>query len=366
MIIPLKDAGIGEALNRVFRDLLEKKVVDALVVPQAVLSGRSFAHTLVKDPAQITNAFPFLPFVSASGARVVSSLTAWDPGQKLGVVLRACEVRALVELTKFKQGSLEQLFLIGVDCLGTMESDDFERMAGDSGEFNLREFLDGQISGDTTGLRKACQVCRYPVPENVSMNIGFIGVDLDKGLYLKASEEIAAVLGVDTAEDSGDRERKVSEIIENRSRHRDEMLAEVRQRFGSIPQLLNEFARCKRCYNCREECPICYCRECIFLTNIFDHKPNQYLHWAERKGAIKLPYDTLLFHLTRLNHMATSCTGCGQCSSACPNGLPVFELFQLVGSDVQSVFEYSPGDKPEEVPPIVTFREDELEKPAEP
>jgi formate dehydrogenase subunit beta len=330
-------------------------------VPQAVLSGRSFAPTLVKDPSQIANASPFLPYLTANAARVVSSLTAWGAGQRLGVVLRACEVRTLVELAKFKQASLEHLFLIGVDCLGTVESDVFEKMLGDAGEFNLREFLDAQISGDTANLRKSCQVCRYPVPENVSMNIGFIGVDLDKALYLKAPDDIASLLGADVQGDSAEREKRVGEIIESRTKLHDQMLAEVKDRFATIPDLLNEFARCKRCYNCREECPICYCRECIFLTNIFDHKPSQYLQWAERKGAIKLPYDTLLFHLTRLNHMVSSCTGCGQCSSACPNGLPVFELFRLIGTDVQKVFEYSPGDNAEEAPPVTTFREKELE-----
>ncbi|MFQ6091544.1 MAG: formate dehydrogenase [bacterium] len=358
MIIPLKDSNLTETLNQFFRDLLEKKIVDALIVPQAVLSGRSYAHTLVKDPSQIKRAAPFLPVLMVNGSKVVSSLTSWDPGQKIGAVLRACEIRALIELAKFKQANLDRVFLIGVDCLGTVESAEFEKM---NGEFKIEEYLSGILSGNTANLRRACQVCPYPVPEGVPMSLGFIGVDLKKEVYLRTPDEIAAQLGIEKGGNPVGREQTVSQIAGDKARLRDQFLAELKERFKSIPDLLNEFARCTRCYNCRQECPICYCKECVFLTNIFDHKPDQYLKWAQRKGAIKLPYETLLYHLTRLNHMVLSCVECGGCSSGCPNDLPVYDLFQYVGRDVQAVFDYVPGMRLEEEPPVCTFKEDELE-----
>lgn len=82
--------------------------------------------------------------------------------------------------------------------------------------------------------------------------------------------------------------------------------------------------------------------------------------WAERKGALKMPADTLLYHLTRLNHMVTSCVGCGMCSEACPNDVPVFDIFKLVGYYVQKEFDYVPGRSIDEEPPLVVFKEDEL------
>lgn len=361
MIIPVKDGNLVETLNQFFRDILEKKIVDALIVPQAILSEKSYVHTLVKDSSQIKESQPFLPVLMTNGAKLVSSLSSWDPGQKLGVVLRACEIRSVIELAKFKQTNLDRLFLIGVDCLGTVEWEEFEKMSSGKEGFKIEKFLSAILSGNTANLRKACQICPYPVPENVSMNLGFIGVDFNKEIYLQTSDEIAAQLGIEKGGDSEKREKAVSQIVADKRKQHNQFLTEMRKRFKSIPDLLNEFARCKRCFNCRAECPICYCKECVFLTNIFEHKPEQYLRWAERKGAIKLPYDTLLFHLTRLNHMATSCIGCGQCSSACPNDLPVFELFQLIGKDVQKIFEYDPGSNVEEEPPVATFKEEELE-----
>ncbi len=361
MTIPVKDGQLTETINEFFRGLLEKKVVEALVLPQAVLSGQSYAHTLVTDPGQIQHAAPFLPVLMVNGAKVLSSLTAWDPGKTIGAVLRTCEIRALIELAKLKQANLERIVLIGVDCLGTMEASEFATMVEGGKELEIEEYLGTFIDGHSTRVRKACQVCPYPVPTNVAVNIGFIGVDAKKEIYVRASAEIAEKLGLSGDSEPAGRNEAVTRISEEKKKKKEAFLAELKERFKSVPDMLNEFARCKRCYNCRQECPICYCKECIFLTKIFEHKPDQYLKWAQRKGAIKMPYETLLFHLTRLNHMVFSCVECGLCTSACPSNLPVYDLFQYVGKDVQALFDYVPGMKPDEAPPILTFRENELE-----
>jgi len=79
-----------------------------------------------------------------------------------------------------------------------------------------------------------------------------------------------------------------------------------------------------------------------------------------------MPADILLFHITRMAHMATSCVACGMCEEACPMGVPVFRLFKAVSTKVQELFTYEPGRNLEEELPIATFREEELEKIQEP
>ena len=59
-----------------------------------------------------------------NSATLVSQLTGDKPSQKVGVVLRSCEIRALIELVKLQQANLDNLTIIGVDCLGTYEVDD--------------------------------------------------------------------------------------------------------------------------------------------------------------------------------------------------------------------------------------------------
>jgi len=74
-----------------------------------------------------------------------------------------------------------------------------------------------------------------------------------------------------------------------------------------------------------------------------------------------MPTDTIFYHLTRMLHMSTLCVGCGQCSSACPNDIPVVELFRTVAEATQARFDYVPGRDFQEKQPLATFRDGEFE-----
>ncbi len=359
--LKLTDASLSETFNAFFKSLFEKKIIDALVVPQETSLGTSCAQTLIKDPSHIKRANPLAPVLLVNAAKLVANLTAWSPGQRIGVVLRSCELRALRELVKFQQAMLDELVIIGVDCLGTFEPTEYSQMVEENKGSMVEDFIAGELFQKGYRLRTACQVCEHPVPEGTHLTLGILGVDTKKEVLLEVCDELWGKLELQARKGSTGRDKAVAELISTRSENRRQLLTESRERFGKLESLLSEFMNCKRCYNCRVECPICYCKECVFQTNIFEHKPDQYLRWAQRKGAIKLPSETILYHLTRLNHMATSCIECGQCSSACPNNLPVFELFHLIGREVQRVFEYVPGRNIEEEPPVVTFKEEELE-----
>ena len=150
----------------------------------------------------------------------------------------------------------------------------------------------------------------------------------------------------------------VDKVVAARTQVRDARFAEIRQRLEQ-EGIEGVFAACVRCHNCMTVCPICYCKTCLFKSAIFDHEPILYMNWARRKGAYRMPADTMLFHLTRLNHMVLSCIGCGMCTSDCPAELPVGQVFRAIGQEVQKTFEYVPGRSVEEPLPLVTFHEDE-------
>jgi len=90
-----------------------------------------------------------------------------------------------------------------------------------------------------------------------------------------------------------------------------------------------------------------------------NHPPEYYLTAAHRKGAVRLLSDTLLFHMTRLNHMGLSCVSCGMCTSACPADIPVGAVFSAIGEQVQTTFEYHPGRDVGEPLPLITFQPNE-------
>ena len=81
--------------------------------------------------------------------------------------------------------------------------------------------------------------------------------------------------------------------------------------------------------------------------------------WSAKRGQLKMPTDTVFYHLTRMVHMSTLCVGCGQCSSACPNDIPVMELFRTVAERTQARFAYVPGRSLDEPQPLAVFQADE-------
>jgi formate dehydrogenase subunit beta len=96
------------------------------------------------------------------------------------------------------------------------------------------------------------------------------------------------------------------------------------------------------------------------VTDTFRHPGDKYMGWADKHGFFRMPSDTLLYHMTRMLHMSALCVGCGQCSSACPNGIQLAELFRSVGKRTQSRFDYLPGRDIEEPQPLSVFFEDEF------
>jgi formate dehydrogenase subunit beta len=209
-------------------------------------------------------------------------------------------------------------------------------------------------------FRDACQMCEKPhvEAEGADIVLELFGADLTTGIPVRLSDDVAEKLNVSLAEGAGRRAEVVEKVVVARTQVRDARFAEIRQRLDQ-EGIEGVFAACVRCHNCMTVCPICYCKTCLFKSPVFDHEPAQYMGWAHRKGAYRLPADTMLFHLTRLNHMVLSCIGCGMCTSCCPAELPVGQVFRAVGQQVQEVFDYVPGRSVEEPLPLVTFREDE-------
>jgi formate dehydrogenase subunit beta len=368
-ILPVKEGDTLGALRGFLGALLENQIVDALLVPLEIGQGRSLAQTLVQDPAYLSGANPFSPVMPVNSATLVSQLTGDKPSQKVGVVLRSCEIRALIELVKLQQANLDNLTIIGVDCLGTYEVDDYARLTGEmeglAGEkgalvvAEMRQRIEERGAGlSTVPLRTACQICEFPTPVGADITVGLIGVE--DGILVTLDSELAARLGLMKGE-APHREEAVAKLMEARTAARDQAFAEFREAAKSIADFADQFATCIRCYTCSVTCPICFCKECVFRTETFEPESERYFQGMQRKGALRMPSETLLYQLTRLNHIVASCVGCGLCESACPSNLPLTVIFRSVGDGVQKMLDYTPGRSLEdELPPLAIFREGEL------
>jgi formate dehydrogenase subunit beta len=370
--IDTKQKGLNGAIADLLGDLLEKGGFDAMLVP-CITPFKKDEHivmqTLVVDREHLDRADPFAPVATANSAKVLSSLTYQESGKKLVAVVRSCEVRAFIELVKLNQGRLDDLLLIGIDCNGRYENNDYLRYASRVAD-PTAQFLDAIHGGNGSeqatdfDITEACKNCEYPVANNVDMRLCVFGADPRESIHLevitgKGSEAVSS-LGLAPSEEPPARQAAVDTLLQTRLEHRDRSLAEMADVIKKPEGILEIVGNCVNCYNCRVACPVCYCRECVFVTETFRHSSEKYFMWAEKKGRQKMPTDTVFYHLTRMLHMSTLCVGCGQCTSACPNDIPVGTLFRTVARATQGRFEYQPGHDVAEPQPLSTFHSDEL------
>ncbi|MBF0513162.1 MAG: 4Fe-4S dicluster domain-containing protein [Desulfovibrionaceae bacterium] len=108
------------------------------------------------------------------------------------------------------------------------------------------------------------------------------------------------------------------------------------------------YANCTRCHACRDVCPLCYCSTCFV-----DESTPQ---WAGKTGDFA---DVATYHLLRALHCAGRCTDCGACESACPQNIKVRRLTSKLEKDVRALYGCQAGMALGESPPLTVFRPDD-------
>ncbi|MBE9472548.1 MAG: formate dehydrogenase, partial [Chloroflexi bacterium] len=202
-VIPVENNDTLAAVRGFLKRLLEAEVVDALLVPMETPAG-TITPALVADPDLLDAANPLAPVMGLNAARVAGHVSIREPRGRIGVVLRPCELRALVELIKLKQASLDAVVTIGVDCLGTYDVPVYNTMQADSG-VDMAALLATAQSGELAPqegytFRDACQMCEGPHVEQAEVTLELFGADLAAGIPVSLSDEVADKLGMDSVE----------------------------------------------------------------------------------------------------------------------------------------------------------------------
>lgn len=336
-----------DALRAFLKQLLDERMVDAILVASLSPHSKLPMPTLVADPAHVAHAVPMAPVAPFNAARMASRVLARAIARRVAVVLRPCEVRALIELQKLNQCSLESALVIGMDCLGRMENDVYLALATENndpeGAFLAQADLQAKVCA-------SCAACVRFVPEHADLTICLAGRTGDAGLVVEAGsmdgEKVLKQIGCESVGPDPGRRAAIDDITAGRKPQRAAMMAAAAERMADMALFQQTIANCLNCYNCRSACPVCYCRECVFLTDVFAHRPEILMGRAGKRGAVKLPTDTTMFHITRMAHIAHACVGCGQCSSVCPSHISVADLFITVAEKVQDHYDYAPGQDP--------------------
>lgn len=114
----------------------------------------------------------------------------------------------------------------------------------------------------------------------------------------------------------------------------------------------SELSKCIRCNACRNVCPACSCRKCVFDSTKFD----------SAQKANTTPFEEKMFHIIRAFHVAGRCTDCGECSRVCPQGIPLHLFNRKFIKDINALYgEYQAGSDLVSDAPLTSFRQDDAE-----
>ncbi len=347
-----------EGLKRMLRILLESGRVSG-VFALANTEGGKLAYELITDPARIEGAVPLHPLMPVNLGSILNRFTMMGPtSQKIAVVIRPCELRAFVETVKRRMSHADNLCFISYTCGGVFT---LKSTVNVDLEERLPNYWQNVHANDIhPEIRPTCQGCVEFAPYTADVTLRVVDGD---GRFRAIAEtekgrELISGLGFDEGDDSLDTER-IDILMEKRKARREEVFAAEGAKPG-MKGLVEQFGRCVSCHACRQACPICNCNLCEFESNIFERRPEDHLRALEEKGGVRLPPDTIFFHLGRMLHMAVSCVACGSCSDICPVGIPVAVNFKRVGEALQRTFDYDPGKDPKQPVPVGTFEPEEF------
>jgi ferredoxin len=111
-----------------------------------------------------------------------------------------------------------------------------------------------------------------------------------------------------------------------------------------------QFSRCLKCYACRAACPLCYCSRCTVECN----QPQWIPVPSHALGNLE-------WNVMRAMHLAGRCINCGDCSRACPVGIPLHLLNQKLISEVFSNFHFRSGAAAHAENVMSTFKPNDAE-----
>lgn len=213
----------------------------------------------------------------------------------IAIMVKGCDLKALVGLIGEAQLKREELYLIGLPCNGVLKS----------------TTIPGTVLTVETIAPKCCE-CDVQTP----VGCDFLPPCKPEQPELKAvySTEIARLEAMSP-----------------------------RERWDYWQE---QFSKCIKCYACRQVCPFCFCEQCLCDRN----KP-QMVETTPR------PAGNFAWHIVRAMHLAGRCAGCAECERVCPMDIPLNLLNRKMAKELKELYDYEAGLEVNEKGPLASFND---------
>ncbi len=245
------------------------------------------------------------------------------------VLLKPCDTYSFNQLIKEHRVDREKAYIIGVGCKGKL---DIEKIKA-QGIKGITAVKGAEIDGACDELTANTVYGDKKIPYK---DVMLERCHVCKGKEHKIYDELL-IDSVDTCD--ADRFACVDTL--------EGMSAEEKFAF-----FRKELSKCIRCNACRNVCPACSCRKCVFDSTKFD---------AAQKANVD-PFEESMFHIIRAFHVAGRCTDCGECSRVCPQGIPLHLFNRKFIKDINEYYgEFIAGEDAETKGPLTNFTLVDLE-----
>lgn len=293
-------------------------------------NGEEHPH-IMNDPVDFEQMNPFRPVMRENLARSVPDLLNKHPKDRIGILLRPCETRALVEMNKRLPISRDRIITFCVDCLGTYPLDEYEwRTSRSKNHIGIpREPLRFARQGGILAYRyrAACQVCSSPGAQSADLNIHVLGLPVREQILIHTPNHGAkpvvdlAPLTNGTANDElvMQHEHVLARQAGIHQQTMERVMVTLRDLLPKdIDQWILQLENCGDCQNCMAACPVC---------------------------AVEFPSRDAGGHYSRdeIKRWLISCAGCGMCEQACNANLPLAVIFGAIREKLKEQYHYVPG-----------------------
>lgn len=239
------------------------------------------------------------------------------------VFLKPCDTYSFNQLIKENRVDRDKAYIIGIGCKGKLDVEKIKAQ-GVKGILNIRG---AEYDGPADTLTVETLYGEKTVPYKDAM--------LERCHVCKGKDHMVydELLGESTDTKDADRFAEVEKI-------------EAMSPEEKFAYFQSELSKCIRCNACRNVCPACSCRKCVFDSTKFDSAQKANVDSFEEK----------MFHIIRAFHVAGRCTDCGECSRVCPQGIPLHLFNRKFIKDIDEFYgEYQAGADAESKGPLTSF-----------
>ncbi|MGI6565193.1 Coenzyme F420 hydrogenase/dehydrogenase, beta subunit C-terminal domain [Methanosphaera sp.] len=357
----LEKAENGGAVTSLLKFLLESNTVEGVLNIKKEKDVYDGIPTFTTDPDELIETAGSLHCAPT----MISDIIARHlKDEKIAVTTKPCDAMAIDEIIKRCGINRDNVYMIGLNCGGTVQPIVAEKMIKLFYDINPEEVVSEEINkgkfivelADGTeksvkiddledegyGRRENCQRCELKIPRKADVACGnwgsskgytFVEINTPKGEQLIQN---AIDNGYIEAKEASEKQIKIRKKVEN-IMIKMAKKTQKKQLIKEYPDEMSEiFTRCLKCYRCRDVCPVCNCKVCSLEKPYYEEDP-----FAEP--------DPLMLHAIRMGHMAFSCINCGQCEDVCPMEIPLSKIFQKVQLKYREETGYISGvteDKP--------------------